>query len=570
MIVRSRMHLALLILTMLAVSCAGPAPSQSGQVARGGDAAQSSQPRTFKRVTAAINGQPTSVISRTNTAQFSIPGSNAVEQLLNGGLTELNGDGRLQPQLAEAVPTIENGLWKVFPDGRMETTWNLRPNVVWHDGAPMTSADFVFTAMVDQDPELAIARHGGYQSVESVVPVDPTTITVRWSKPYIDADSMFTGPFAVPLPSHLLEEPYRQDKAGFLSLPFWNTEFVGTGPFSMKEFSPGSHVIVQANDKYAHGRPKIDEIEVKFISDLNTLVTNILAGAVELSLGRGFSIEQVLLLQAQWPDGSAQVRPRSWIVLNPQLLNPTPAIIGDVRFRRALMHATDRQALVDSLQAGRTGVAHVYLAPSEPDYKDVENAVVRYEYDQRKAAGMIEELGYNKGPDGTYRDTENQRLSVELRTWGLKVSDDATNAVADEWSRFGVATEPFIVPTLRIQDREFSATFPSFFNIRQPNAASDVARLRGSQTALPENRFVGINYSRYMNPEFDAMIDRYLTTVPRPERIQALRAVMHHISDQLNVMGLFYDAEIVFISNRLRNITARETGLWTIQDWDTR
>ena len=58
-----------------------------------------------------------------------------------------------------------------------------------------------------------------------------------------------------------------------------------------------------------------------------------------------------------------------------------------------MAHATDRQGLMESLEGGLTAVAHVYLSPTEPEYKDVEDAVVRYEYDPRRAAQMLEELG---------------------------------------------------------------------------------------------------------------------------------------------------------------------------------
>jgi peptide/nickel transport system substrate-binding protein len=559
-----------LIAVVAAAGCGPSAPA-----ARTGGDTGSSKPATPKHVTAAIYGNPTSVINRMNTAQVSIPGASAVEQLGNAGLSDIDGGGQIHPQLAETVPSVENGLWRVFPDGRMETTWKIKPNALWHDGTPVTADDVVFTTMVDQDPELPILRNPGYASVEAVEAPDPKTVVVKWKRPYIDADSMFTSAsgsvaFALPLPRHKLEDAYNRDKANFQALPFWGPEFVGTGPYSVKEFAPGSHVLFQANDDYVFGRPKIDEIEIRFILDLNVIVTNLLSGAIDMTLGRGFSIEQVLTVREQWQDGTVEVAPRSWIVIHPQFMNPSPSVIADVQFRRALMHATDRQSLMDSLQGGLTGVAHVFLSPTEPEYRDVESVVQRYEYDPRRAAQLIEGLGYAKGPDGTYRDAANQRLAVEMRTYGVKVSDNATVSISNAWTQFGVATEPQIVPPQRITDREYMATFPSFLMYRQPNAASDLGRVHGSLAPTADNRFVGSNYARYVSPEFDGLIDRYLTTIPKPERLQALREAVRHISENLNLMGLFYDAEISFLSNRLQNATVRETRLWNIQLWDTK
>ena len=559
------------LVAVVAAGCASPATPRASPV----ESAAVPAPRTPKRVTAAIYGTPTSVINRMNTAQVTIPGASAVEQLVNAGLSDIDGTGHIRPQLAEAVPSIENGLWRLLPEGRMETTWKIKSNARWHDGTPVTAEDMVFTTVVDQDTDLPIIRPAGYQSVESVEAADVRTVVVKWKRPYIDADTMFTSAgaslgFALPLPKHLLAESYAREKVGFLALPYWSQGFVGTGPYTVREFAPGTLVLLQASDDYVFGRPKIDEIEVRFILDLNVIVTNLLSGAIDMTLGRGFSVEHVLQVRSQWREGTAEVTPGSWIVIHPQFINPSPPVVADVQFRRALMHATDRQSLMDSLQGGLTGVAHVVVGPTEPEYKEVESAAVRYEYDQRRAAQLIEGLGYSRGPDGIYRDTAGQRLAVEMRTYGIKVSDDASVSIADAWTRFGVATEPLIVPPQRITDREYMATYPGFLMYRQPNAASDLGRLRGLLAPTAENRYVGSNYARYVSPEFDSLIDRYLTTIPKQERLRVLGDAVRHISENLNLMGLFYDADISFLSSRLQNVTVRERILWNIHLWDTK
>jgi ABC-type transport system substrate-binding protein len=367
-----------------------------------------------------------------------------------------------------------------------------------------------------------------------------------------------------------LEDAYLKSKSTFQGLPYWSQEFVGTGPFKVREFVPGSQVSMVANDDYLLGRPKLDEIEVRFILDLDTIVSNLLAGTVDLTVGRGFSAEQALEIRRQWQAGEVGVRPRSWIVIYPQFLNPSPSVIGDVRFRRALMYATDRQQMMDTLQGGLTGVAHVFLNPSEPEYPDVQDSAVRYEYDQRQAAQLIEELGYRKGAEGPYRDAAGQPLAVEIRNYGVKIGQRATLSLADEWTRFGIPTEPVIIPPQRVQDREYMASFPGFLIYRQPDSAMDIGRLHGSQALTPEARFVGSNFARYRNAELDSLIDRYLATVPRPERMEVLRQIVYHVSDQLNNMGLFYDAELTMVSNRLDHITAAEERLWSIHQWDLR
>ncbi|HEY3115669.1 MAG TPA: ABC transporter substrate-binding protein, partial [Chloroflexota bacterium] len=441
-----RLVMPFLMGLLLVAGCAPPGAQTSGGASSGPQAAP-------KRVTGSIWNDPASLVGRMNT-RSGTPGQGALEQVVLSGLSETTGDGVLQPLLAEAVPSIENGLWQLLPDGKMTTTWRIRPGTVWHDGVPFTTEDLVFTAAVDQDKELTIIRDSGYQSVESVEAVDAQTVVVHWSKPYINANTMFGvggggTAFGSPFPKHVLEEPYLQNKANFQALSFWNQDFVGTGPFKVREFVPGSHLAAMANDQYVLGRPKVDEFVIKFILDLDTMIADLLAGSVDLTLGRGFSIEHAIDMRQRWQEGDVRVMPRSWITIYPQFINSNPTVVGDVRFRKALMYATDRQQLEDVLEGGLTRVAHIFLSPTEPEYKDIEGRGVRYEYDARRATQMIEQLGYAKDAEGQYRNSTGQQLTLEMRTYGAKVSDQASVSVADAWSQMGIHTEPVIVPPQR-------------------------------------------------------------------------------------------------------------------------
>lgn len=389
----------LLALVLLAASCA-PAPPRSDSSA--GGAAQSTA--TPKRITIAIYGELTNVRSQVMTVT---PGLTEIEQIINAGLAAIDDRGIMRPRLAEAVPSLENGSWKVFGDGRMETTWTIRPEARWHDGAPFTSQDVHFTVMqVGKDPETSPLRHLMYDYIDAIDTPDPRTAIVRWSKPNIDADKLLStvgDPWPMPLPKHLLERPHSEDKLNFLQHPYFAQDFVGTGPYRIRDWTLGSQVVLEANPDYVLGRPKIDEMEIKFILDLNTMMANVAAGSVDATLGRGISLEQALDIRAMWPTGRLDIPPRNVIVIYPQLINPTqPAVMTDIRFRRAVMHAIDRQALVDTLMRGQSSIAHVFLNPNEPEYREIEPRIVKYDYDPRLAVQLIEQLGYARGADGTF------------------------------------------------------------------------------------------------------------------------------------------------------------------------
>ncbi len=566
----SRFLLTALAVAMLLAGCAGPAPSAGGGV-------PDSERRNAgpKRITAAIHGDPHTLFHTLNPASR-VRGIETLEQLVNAGLSLLDKTGNLLPQLAEQVPSLENGLWILLPDGGMQTTWRIREGAQWHDGTPVTADDMLFTLQVAQDKELPIFNNAAYDLIESASAPDQRTLTLVWKQAFIEADTMFTTLRALPIPRHLLERAYRDEKATFTDHVYWSTEFVGTGPFKLKEWERSSHLIFEANDRYVLGRPKIDLVEVRFITDDNTLAASLLAGAVELTLGRSLSGEQALEVRQQWRDGNIDLSYENWIAMFPQFLNTNPAIIADARFRRALMHAMDRQQIVDAFQPGLTTVAHSWLSPNQPDYREIEERnVVRYDYDVRRAGQLLESLELTKGADGFYRDRSGQRLNVEART---TADDDVRQktlfAIADYWQQAGIGTETVLIPRQRAADLEYRATFPAFELVRQPQDVRGLRSFHSRYTALPENSFrVTGNRTRYMNPEWDALVDRYFMTIPKPERVQIMGEIVRHISNEVLILGIYYNVSPTLLSNRLVNIGAAGQGAtqaWNAHLWDVR
>jgi len=553
------------IVALALTACGGPSPATPPSSRS--DGGQTSAPR---KIRAAIQGEPRTLSRTMNGNVGRVRGVNELELLIHAGMTIQDDDGNNLSQLAEAIPTLENGLWKVFPDGRMETTWKIKQNAAWHDGTPLTAEDLVFTTEVGQDKELVTFNHPGLDAVESVRAADPKTAVVTWKQPYFGADIMFSSQdnFAMPLPRHLLEKTYRDDPTGMLDLPYWTEQFVGTGPYKVRDFQISSRMTLEANDAYPLGRPKIDEIEVRFITDLNTLVANLLAGEVELTIGRALSAENAFQLKDRWTDGTVLTQPGdSWTALYPQHVNPVPAALGDVRVRRALLYTLDRQALVDELQHGLTVVAHSPITPNRREYQDIQSSIVRYDYDPRRTTQIIEgELGFSRGPDGFYRDASGQRMSIEVRsTGGDDFRDKELLSVTDEWQRAGLSTEPVIIPRQRANDREYRVTRPAFEIVSQGTTPTDLQNLHTRTVPSAETRWVGANRGRYSNPEFDALIDRFFVTIPRAERMGAYSQIIHHLTDQLVVMGLYFTPDATGVNNRIKGVPASVP--WNAQDW---
>jgi peptide/nickel transport system substrate-binding protein len=562
-----------------ALSCAAPPAAPDGT--RGSDATTAGTLAGPKRNRAAFLSNPPTLnnsINQTVAGGRTYAGVVALENLLNMGLTIHDDRGILTARLVEQVPSVENGLWRIAPDGQTETTWRLKQGLQWHDGAPFSAEDLLFSVRIAHDRELPLTPRVGYELVEAIFAPEPYTVTVRWRRPLIEADALFGARDL--LPRHLLERTHTEDKASFAHHPFWSTEYIGLGPFQLRESVRDSHLIMDANARYVLGRPKLDELEVRFLPDPNVLAANILAGVVEMTLGRSLALETAVQLGEQWREGKVEIFPASGTPLHlyPQFINPQPPVIAEVPFRRALLHALDREELVDTILRGKGAVAHgLFWDPSEPEYREIERRIVRYDHDPRKAAQLIQGLGYVRASDGFYRDSRDataQRLGVELRTLAsFDTSVKAIYPIADYWRRAGVEVEAFVVPEQRVADREYRATRPGF---DLPSVPREVSRLHSREIALPENSFRGANRARYGNAEFDHLIDRYHVTIPWAERMAVLGDIVQHLSDRVIAMGLFFNVTPTLVSNRLVNVKAASGAvasadgvqIWNAHEWD--
>lgn len=210
--------IGVLVATVM-TSCAPASPSgQGGRVQP--DQVAERQPRTLvmgtryeaANLTSKNIGQPKVAVTTTT-------------RLFNAELDIEDGQGVARPYLAEAVPQLNTESWRVFADGRMETTYRLRPNLTWHDGAALTADDFVFSWQVYSTPELGASRTSPLHMIEGVVAPDKRTLAIRWLQVYPDAGALRMDFQA--LPRHILAEPFhRLDPDAFLNLPYWTHGYV--------------------------------------------------------------------------------------------------------------------------------------------------------------------------------------------------------------------------------------------------------------------------------------------------------------------------------------------------------
>lgn len=222
-------------------------------------------------------------------------GAGSVKVIVHDRLaTEMDLD-RWEAQLAQALPSLQQGTWRVNPDGTMDTIWRVRPNVRWHDGTLFTSDDLLFSFDIFMDPELA-STGPQRRFMHSATAPDPLTFVIHWSGTYVNA---YQGGISILRPRHILGDLYSRDKEAFANHPWFTTEFIGLGPYRLASWALGSHLEAVRFDAYYQGRPAFDRIVVRFVGDANTLVANILAGELDVVLPVTVDLDAALELRWQ-------------------------------------------------------------------------------------------------------------------------------------------------------------------------------------------------------------------------------------------------------------------------------
>src|SRR5437588_15739 len=264
---------------LILAACAPSTPLSTPQADRGGG-----QPSAPKMLVAAINEDPKNFWDGINGGGGS--GARQLGHMVNQYLAVIDSAGDVHPRLLAELPAVDKGTWTVSSDGKMEVTYKVRQGAAWHDGTPFTADDIAFSFEVGRDPAIPNGNQSAVRLIEKIVPVDAQTAVATWSQTYAFADRLEHREF-FPLPKHILERAYRESKETLIGQPYFNQEYVGTGPFKLTHWEPGSFMELTANDNYFLGRPKIDRVRVNFIGDSNTGVANLRAGSLNIFLPTG-------------------------------------------------------------------------------------------------------------------------------------------------------------------------------------------------------------------------------------------------------------------------------------------
>lgn len=558
--------LQLLLAGLLLAGCGAPNRSQvTDRVTE--------QPRAPRTLAMAIRVEPTSVAAKAiGTGGVTL---GTTKRLVNADLTIKDAQGAVLPYLAEVLPQLNSETWRVLPEGRMETTYRLKPDLIWHDGHRLTASDFVFSWQVYATPELGTATSAPIGLLEEVVAPDDRTVFIRWRRPFADAGIL--GSNFPPLPRHLLEAPLQQGPVdAFINHPYWTREFVGLGPYRVERWEPGVSIEAIAFDRHVWGRPRIDRIRITFIGDPNTALANLLAGEVQLSADDSIRFQQGATLRREWgpAGGSVLLAPSLWratsFQFRPELVNP-PGLL-DPRVRRALAHAVDKDGLMLALFEGEGITADLPIPPGVSYYAQVERSIEKTPYDARRTQQLMGEAGYRLGGDGTYTGSDG-RMAFELKTNASSQNEIELSIMGAGWRQMGFDVREAVLPAAQAQDSEVRATFPGLYTFSSGFGESALAGQVTSAIPRAENRWAGGNRGAWSNPQFDRLADQFTTALDRAERDRLITQMAQIFHAELPIISLHFNAIPVAFTSALtgpRPYTADGTFSWNVHEWELR
>jgi peptide/nickel transport system substrate-binding protein len=556
------------LVTLSLAACAPANPGTTSGASAGPEAR-----RSGRTLVAAVASEPASLAQQpllTEGASFA--GLNTVQTFANANLLAKDEQLVVRPHLAEAAPQLNTDSWLVFPDGRMETTWRLRPGLVWQDGAPLTAQDFIFAWQVYAVPEFGQAGTPIMQAIQDLVAPDERTLVITYRVPLQGADY---NPLP-PLPRHILEPQFQQlDPLGFSRLPFWTQEYVGAGPYRLDRWEPGAFIEGAAFDRYVLGRPRTDRVRILFVGDENSAIAKLRAGEVQFAGDSVIRLENSLTLKdwVQSGAGAIHMRTSQWRAVGfqfrPEFANPRALL--DLRVRQALAHTVDKQLLNETIYEGLMAPSDFVMSASSEWGPVVEPVIVKYPYDPRRAEQLMNEAGFVKSSDGFFAGPEGQ-LTATLET--ANRIDKPASAISSNWRALGYDIGDRALPAALTTDPEARVTYAgmSIWTTSQGEAA-----LRGfitSQCPRAENNWrTGTNRGCWSNAEFDRLYLAFATTLDTRERATYLTQMARIFTEQLPMISVLFLAQPYEVAADLRGVLpVKPEGniLWNMHEWELR
>jgi peptide/nickel transport system substrate-binding protein len=464
--------------------------------------------------------------------------SNIVSRLLFEGLLYLDDKGKLQPNFATKSPDVS-------ADG-LTYTFQLRPDIKWSDGSPLTPDDVVFSYQLYYDHKydglLGNSRPNGIRYIKSVT-ANGNTITMQANSRYAPFLLNYGGVPIVP------KKILGQKTAAELNTDAFNSgPPISNGKFKFQSWAKGDKIVLARNDLYFGGPVNVDSWVYKKVPDSVAVLQQLKTG--EIDVGR---LDPSTFEEAKAASNlnvlSFQTFGYDEFVFQLDPAKQQGQVLGDLAVRQALIYGLDRQSMVNAAYFGQAQVASSILPPISWAYN--KDASPKYSYDTKKAAALLDGAGWKMGSSGV-REKAGQKLTLDLVT-------NADNTVRlknlqimqDQWKKIGVDAQIrslanlVQLSNLLTVDRNFGVLFIGYSLGVDP----DQSGIWHSRATAPG----GNNGGLFKNDQVDKLFDDAVAEIDQTKRKAMYSQIQNLFQSQLPACILCYPNGIYGVGKRVHN-----------------
>jgi len=340
----------------------------TGLLAASGSALAQAKPKQGGKIRVAT--QSASAADTLDPAKGSLSTDYVRCNMFYNGLTELDSHLGAKMALAESIDTKDATVWVV----------KLRNGVQFHDGKPLAPADVIYSIMRHKDPATASKAKTIAEQVKEVKATGPNEVTITLQGANADLPVILAT-------SH------------FLIIKEGTSDFktaVGTGPYKLKEFSPGVRTVGVRNDKYwKPGMPYLDEIELIGIGDESARVNALLSGDVQLISGLSPNSAERLKTASGFKVLETKTGGYTDLIMRDE-----GGVTGNEDFRRGMMHLLDREQIRRSVFRGYGAIGNDQ--PIDPTNKYYLAGLPQRTFDPEKARFYFQKAKLGSTPLQVY------------------------------------------------------------------------------------------------------------------------------------------------------------------------
>lgn len=506
----------------------------------------SSEGKAGEQISVCIGGEPKSIDPTLNNA---VDGATVIIHTFEG-LTKLDKDGKVIAGVAKS--------WKPSDDG-MKFTFKLRDDAKWSDGKPVTAQDFVYSWRRALDPEvgaeyayqLYYIKNGQAINEEKAKPeelgavaVDEKTLEVTLEAPTAYFLELTSFPTLFPLRQDVVES----DPEGWATNP---ETYVSNGPFKLASWEHDSEIVLEKSPEYYDSKSiKPSSVRFVLIADDNAVLA-------------AFENDEIILADSVPSEEVKRLQDEGVLKIEPQLgtyfycFNVTKPPFDNVKVRKALSLAIDRQYVIDQVAQGNQIPAGAFVPGGVPDVKPdpdfrttgkdyYDPSAEAYEKNVAEAKKLLEEAGYPNG-EGLPQ--------IEL-TYNTEGGHKAiAEAVQEMWKKnLGV--------TVKLTGQEWKV-----FQQTRTDGNYQIARHGWLGDYVDPMTFLdmwtsnsGQNDAKWKNDEFDKQVQIAKTSSDRKERMKAMHKAEDIIMNELPICPIYYYTDLYLIKDNLKGFYGSPLG----------